>query len=185
MKRLALASLLLASCSSPSAQEANTEVVRQVFEGWVRAAVSGDADKVFAMFSDPYKSNWLFDRLQAGDALIRHWRGELTGRPKTELDLWWGIAKKKGNGREDVLPESVLRQPSLGQLFKSYFLQEAGVVKLQLSRVTISQVFSDDSGVTVAIKNGQGATELYGLINEPDGWKIDNYRQPLNPGGLR
>lgn len=185
MKKFAVVLALAASCSSEPAQQPGTELARKAFEEWVRNAVAGDADKVFATFSDPYKSNWLFERLQASDALARRWRGDLTGRPRTELDLWLGIAKKKGNGREEGLPESVLRDAGLAQLFRGYFAQESGMIRTQLSRIVISQVFADDSGVTVAIKNGQGSTELYGLINQADGWKIDNYRPPLNPGSIR
>jgi hypothetical protein len=49
-----------------------------------------------------------------------------------------------------------------------------------MSRLQIAQVYGDDSGVTVAVRNGVGATELYGMIYERDGWKIDAHRQPLS-----
>ena len=185
MKRIACLLLLAASCSSEPARNADTEQVRKAFETWVSWAVAGDGEKVFSGFSDAYKSNWLYERMEAGDQQARRWRGDLTGRARTELDLWFGVAKKRGNGREEGLPASVLQEPSLALLFKTYFALEAGYVRSQLSRITISQVFADASGVTVAIKNGQNTTELYGMVNAPDGWKIDNYRQPLNSGALR
>ena len=60
-------------------------------------------------------------------------------------------------------------------------MKDYGAIQLQMSRIQIAQVYSDDSGVTVAVKNGVNTTELYGLIYERDGWKIDAHRQPLAP----
>jgi hypothetical protein len=45
--------------------------------------------------------------------------------------------------------------------------------------VAVAQGFADDTGVTIAIKNGAGTTELYGMVAEVDGWKVDAHREPL------
>ena len=155
---------------------------RDMFEDWVRACVAGDAPKVFHGMSDGYKSGWLYDRLNEADSTTRRWRGELSGPARTDLDLWLGVAKKDDTGRESPLPSSVLDHPSLSALFKELFMKDYGGIKMQMSRVSIAQVYADDSGVTVAVKNGLNATELYGLIYERDGWKIDAHRQPLTQG---
>jgi len=57
-----------------------------------------------------------------------------------------------------------------------------GGIRAQMSRLQIAQVYGEDSGVTVAVKNGVNSTELYGLVFERDGWKIDGHRQPLTQG---
>jgi len=177
---------LVASCGGGDASgtlgEARTKSAREAFETWVRAAVEGNAEKTFAMLSDGNKSGWLFDRLEEGDVPARRWRSELTGTARTELDLWWGVARNRDSGRDEPLPSSVLMHPSLAQLFKEYFVRTQEGIRVQMSRVQIAQIYGDDSGVTVAVRNGVGATELYGMIYERDGWKIDAHRQPLSQG---
>ena len=131
------------------------------------------------MFSDAKKSEWLYERLEENDPFARRWRGELGGTARTDLDLWWGIAHTNRNGRTEPLRPSVLDHPSFRNLFKEYFIQPRAPSRPS-SRVEISNVYGDDTGITVAVKCGVGApTELYGLVFEHDGWKIDSYRQPL------
>lgn len=186
MKKFAVLLLgLLSACgggpqNSGTMDESRSRSAREAFENWVRGAVAGDAVKTFAMLSDGNKSGWLFDRLEEGDASARRWRAELTGTVRTELDLWLGVARQRESGRDEPLPSSVLLHPSLGELFTEYFVRTAGGIKVQMSRLQIAQIYGDDSGVTVAVRNGVGATELYGMIYERDGWKIDAHRQPLS-----
>ena len=173
---------VLAPACGPSTYD-RAGSARDMFEDWIRACVSGDGAKVFHGMSDAYKSGWLFDRIEESDSAARRWRGELTGLARTDLDLWLGVARQKSSGRDSVLPPSVLDHPSFEGLFKELFMKDLGAVQLQMSRVQIANVYSDDSGVTVAVKNGLNSTELYGLIYERDGWKVDAHRQPLIPGG--
>lgn len=178
---LALLALVGASCSSSDTID-RKESARLGFEAWVRDCVNGDSTKVFHGMSDGNKSGWLFDRLEESDASARRWRGELTGQARTDLDLWLGVARRRGNGRDEPLPSSVLTHPSLDALFKELFMRTYDGIRLQMSRLQVSDVFSDDSGVTVSVKNGLGSTELYGMVYERDGWKIDAHRQPLTQG---
>jgi hypothetical protein len=169
--------LLAAGCASQEPKQ--TEVAKKTFEEWARSAVAGDAEKTLAMFSDARKSEWLFQRLEENDALARRWRGELSGTARTDLDLWWGMAHRSGSGREP-LRVSVLTHPSFIQLFREYFMQSATAIKNQLSKLEVTNIYGDDTGITVSVRCGAGApTELYGLVYEHDGWKIDTYRQPL------
>ena len=181
---LLILGLLGASCA-PETNESKTKTsARESFELWVHACVDGDWAKVFAGMSDGYKSGWLFDRLAESDSATRRWRGALTGQARTDLDLWLGMAKKREDGREEALPPSVLDHPSFAQLFRELFMRDfnGGGIRTQMSRLQIAQIYGDDSGVTVAVKNGVNSTELYGLIYERDGWKIDAHRQPLMQG---
>ena len=172
---------LVASCSSDPGAPKVLNGAREAFEDWVRACVDGDSNKVFRGMSDGYKSGWLFDRLEELDPETRRWRGDLTGPARTDLDLWLGMAKKHGDGREESLPATVLDHPTFGMLFRELFMRDysGGGIRTQMSRIQISNVYGDDSGVTVTVKNGVKTTELYGLIFEHGAWKIDGHRQPL------
>ena len=180
MRKLAVLLLLAASCAEAPK---NTDIARKAFEDWARAAVAGDAEKTLAGFTDAKKSEWLFERFLENDLIVRKWRGELTGEPRTHLDLWLGVAKRHGNGRAEPLQSIVLDHPSFAQMFREYFVLTAHEIKASFSRMEIAQVFGDDQGVTVAVKSGPGTpTELYELIFERNGWKIHTYKQPLNGG---
>ena len=177
MRRFAAVLLLAAGCASQEAKQ--TDVARKSFEDWAKATAAGDVEKSLGMLSDARKSEWLFQRLEEGDPIATRWRGELTGVARTELDLWWGIAHRSGNGREP-LRATVLAHPSFIKLFREYFTLSAGAIKNQFSKLEVTNAYGDDSGITIAVRCGAGApTELYGLIFERDGWKIDTYRQPL------
>jgi len=181
---LLILGMLAASCASEPANSKTTNIARESFEDWVRACVDGDWLKVFRGMSEAYKSAWLFDRLGESDLDARRWRGELSGQARTDLDLWLGVAKKHEDGREEPLPLSVLEHPTFATLFRDLFMRDwnSGGIRIQMSRLQIAQVYSDDSGVTVVVKNGLNSTELYGLANERGGWKIDGHRQPLMQG---
>jgi hypothetical protein len=178
--------MLAASCSSEqsTSKSQTTDIARQAFENWVRACVEGEWLKVFRGMSDAYKSGWLFDRFGESDSDARRWRGDLSGQARTDLDLWLGVAKRRDDGREEPLPSSVLDHPTFAELFRELFMRDynGGGIRSQMSRLQIARVYRDDSGVTIAVKNGVNSTELYGLTNERDGWKVDGHRQPLMGG---
>jgi len=179
VRRFVTVLLLAAGCASHEPKQ--TDVARKSIEDWARAASAGDADKTLAMLSDARKSEWLFERLEENDPIARRWRGELTGAPRTDLDLWWGLAHRSGSGREP-LRATVLAHPTFAQLFREYFMQSAVAIKNQLSKLEVTNIYGDDTGITVVVRCGAGApTELYGMVYERDGWKIDTYRQPLAP----
>jgi hypothetical protein len=181
VRKLAVLLLLAASCASEAPKQ--TEGARKAFEEWAKAASEGDAEKTLAGFSDANKSQWLFDRLNENDARVRKWRGDLSGAPRTHLDLWWGQAIKHGNGRDEPLRDVVLNHPSFHQLFREFFTLEAKSIQTSLSRAEVTQTYGDDSGVTVLVKSGPGKpVEYYQMIYEGNGWKIDLYKPP-QPGG--
>lgn len=178
-KIAALVLMLAASCATPEATPVQS--ARKTFESWANAARSGDAEKTLDGFSDAKKSEWIYQLLEANDPIARRWRGELTGGPRTQLDLWWGQAHKRGDGRSEVLSAAVLTHPSFVRMFREYFMQTANAIRDQFAKLEVSQVYGDDTGITVVVKCGMGApSELYGLVYERDGWKIDTYRQPLS-----
>jgi hypothetical protein len=181
VRRFAAALVLLAvSCAETPKQ---TDFARRAFEDWAKAAAAGDADKTLAGFTDARKSEWLYDRFLEKDAIARRWRAQLTGEARTHLDLWLGVSDRHGNGRQEPLLPVVLDHPSFAAMFREYFTLTARGIKDSLSKIQITQVYGDDSGVTVAVRSSPGGpTELYGLIYENSAWKIDTYRQPLNGG---
>ena len=144
MKKLGVLLLWsLASCGgaekSSEMDAARSKSARDAFETWVKAAVGGDSAMTFAMLSDGNKSGWLYERLEEGDVSARRWRGELTGTARTELDLWWGVAKQRSSGRDEPLPASVLLHPSLAQLFVEYFVRTESGIRVQMSRLQVAQ----------------------------------------------
>jgi hypothetical protein len=180
VRKFAVMLLLAASCAEAPK---NTEIARKAFEDWAKVASAGDAEKTLSGFTDAFKSEWLYDRFKLGDPITRKWRGELTGEPRTRLDLWLGIAAKQGNGRQSPLPSLVLEDPSFAPMFRECFLIDAQNIKSMFARMEIAQVYADDQGVTVAVRSGPGApVEMYEMVYEHTGWKINNYRPPLNGG---
>jgi hypothetical protein len=181
VRKLAVLLLLAASCASEPPQQ--TEGAKKAFEEWAKAASSGDAEKTLAGFSEGNKSQWLFERLNENDPRAREWRGNLTGAPRTHLDLWWGQALKNGSGRTEPLREIVLNHPSFIKLFRDFFTLEMKSIQTNLSRAEVTNTYGDDSGVTVLVKSGPGKpVEYYQMIYEGNSWKIDLYKPPQAGG---
>jgi hypothetical protein len=177
VKKLAALLLLTASCASEPTKQ--VDLARKQFEEWRSAAVAGDAEKTLAALSDAKKSEWLFELLEENDPRANRWRGELTGGPRTDLDLWWGVAHRTRSGREP-LSAAVLYHPSFAALFREYFTLTASEIRRQMAKLEIIRVYGDDTGVTINVRQGAGArSEMYGLIYERDGWKIDTYSEGL------
>lgn len=181
MRKLAALLLLAASCAAEPLR--HTDLARKGFEEWARSAAAGDAEKTLAGFTDAYKSEWLFERFKQGDLIIRKWRGELTGPARTQLDLWMGVSTRHGNGRQEPLTGAVLDHPSFAPMFRECFVLDAQLIKAMFNRMEIAQVYGDDQGVTVAVRSAPGApVEMYEMVYERAGWKINNYKPPLGGG---
>ncbi len=186
MRHFAAMGLLLALPSCSPAEPTQVETARAAFQDWMKALAEADSARTFRMMSDANKSQWLYERLEENDPPARRWRGDMSERGKadpkaaiarTDLDLWWAQAHKNGNGRDEPLPETVLEDPTFVVLWNEYIKKNANALKFRMSRVQIGQIYADDSGVTVAARTGT-KTELWGLVYERDGWKVDNYREP-------
>jgi len=181
VRKLAVLLVFAASCATPTAKE--TDGARKAFEEWAKAASSGDAERTLAGFSDANKSAWLYERLNENDPRTRRWRGDLTGTPRTALDLWWGQALKNGNGRDEPVSSVVLTHPTFLRMFREYFTAEAQSIQTGLSRAEVTQAYGDASGVTVLVKSAPGMpVEYYQMVYEGNRWKIDLYKPP-QPGG--
>ncbi len=190
MRKLVPALLVLASCDALEPFEKEPvdhevrESARKAFEMWRVAAVHGRSDEVFAGLSVGNKSKWLFDRLQESDSLALDWRAGLSGTSaRTDLDLWWGLCKdefrKYGEPRVTAMPDTVHQE--LLPLWNRIFALQRAAVRGQMERMQVHEVYADSTGATVAVQNVAGGTELYGLVVELNGWKIDHQRQPLGP----
>ena len=181
MRKFALLLVLAASCATETTKE--TESAKKAFEDWAKAASSGDAERTLEGFSDANKSQWLFTRLNENDVRTRKWRGELTGPPRTSLDLWWGQALKHGNGRDEPLTSLVLGHPTFVQLFREFFTLEMQAIQSNLSRAEVTRTYGDDTGVTVLVKSAPGKpVEYYQMVYEGNSWKIDLYKPPQAGG---
>ena len=180
MRKFAVLLALAASCA---AEPKATDSAKRAFEEWAKAASAGDAEKTLSGFSDANKSQWLFDRLNENDPRAKRWRGDLTGEPRTALDLWWGQALKNGSGRNEPAPALVLSHPTFIALFRVFFTAEAKSIQTGLSRAEVTQTYGDDSGVTVLVKSGPGMpVEYYQMVYEGNSWKIDLYKPPQGGG---
>jgi hypothetical protein len=189
MRRAAFAAAIAAAAGATACEpfdpvEASHESVRQealqAFDEWRRAAAEGRAEETFLRISERLKSQWVFARLQEGDPLIRAWRGALVGAARTDLDLWWEHCRKYPQERVEILPETVLREPSLARLWKDYFAQQAAEVKFQMSRLEVVDAYVDPTGVSILVRNAFGRQEMYELVPEGGMWRVNHHR--VGPG---
>jgi len=181
VRRSAIVLLLLASCAGQEAKE--TDGARKVFEEWAKVTAEGDADKNLSGLSDSFRSQWIYQLLEENDPPARRWRGALTGAPRTDLDLWWGVAHEKRDGRAEPLRATVLEHPTFRALYREYFERNARGIKAQFSKLEVLKVYGDNTGITVNVRCGAGSpTEMYGMIFD-GAWKVDTYKEGL--GGPR
>jgi hypothetical protein len=180
IRYLASALLLFALPGCAGGPPSVEEAALAEFKAWVAASAEGKAEESFQGLSDSYASEWLFEMSAGNDRIFRDWRGGLTGTVRTDLDIWIEHCKKTRarTGRADRAPGTVLQHPALVALWKSYFAVNAKAVALQMSRLEVLKAYGDDTGVTIAVRGVSQKTELYGLVYDRGGWKIDNYRQP-------
>ena len=175
MRNCVVLVLLSASCAGNSLQDA----AREAFEQWRQALLTGDAEKTFQMMSTGLKAQWLFESLKAEDPEAREWRRVLAGSSRTDLDLWLEFNRSHPNQRAVGLPATVSGHPSLQELYRRYFTQELAIWRQRYSAIKVSEVWTDASGASIAVRNTQGTTEMFQFVPEPDGWKLDHHKGAL------
>jgi hypothetical protein len=175
-----LACLASAACEDlPPDRTFETAEVRLAFEGWTRTIQKGDAPAVFAGMSLAFRSQWLFDLLKGGEARAHAWRRSLTGEARTGVDLWYNFHKDKDVPRVPTLDGALLNSPAVVAVWRDIFAESADEMKRQMSKLQISEVYQDGGGVTVLVKNVVGETEMYEMVAEGGGWKINHHRRAL------
>ena len=168
--------VLAASCASMPPAE---EQVRAAFEAWRAAAAAGDAAATFRGMTGGFKSEWIFNRLMARDPLVEDWRARMEGGPRTDLDLWLEHQRRYKEGRVASLPASVLGHPSILKLWEDSFSRDKDAVKVQFTGLSIARVYIDETGATVVAHSLVQKSEMYAMVPDVDGWKVDGHREGL------
>jgi hypothetical protein len=60
-------------------------------------------------------------------------------------------------------------------------MQSLARVRQEFSTLKVAEVYADDTGASIAVRTTVGTTELYQLIPEGAGWKIDHHRSSIRP----
>jgi hypothetical protein len=176
--------ITLAACEDlPPERTVGQHQVEDAFNTWLDALVAGDAVTSFRMLSDGNKSQWLFDLLKGEDRAAHAWRLKLEGKPRTDVDLWYTYFKDKPNDRVERLSTSVLDSPAVLALWKETFDGQKEGIRQEMSRMKVTDVFADGAAATVTVVNAIGKPEMFQLIIERGGWKVDHHKQGSGPAG--
>ncbi len=178
MRRPFAALLLAASCSAMAARQVE---VREAFERWRDAVASGDAEETVRGLSAGFKSDWMFRLLSGGDPQATDWRVRLEGPARTDLDLWLEHQKKHYAGRAATLPATVLAHPSLDRFLVEYFGRAREELKFQFADLVVANVYVDETGATVEVRNRLRGSEWYNMVVEAGLWKVDGHFVGIRP----
>jgi hypothetical protein len=176
----------LAACEElPPERDSKQIQVEDAFLAWVNHLIKGNADAAYRGLSESYKSQWLFTLLRREDRAAHAWRLKLEGRARTDVDLWWSYFRDKNDGRVEKLSTALLDSPGVLELWRNSFEEDKEAVKLQMSRLQIAEVFADPAGASIVVRNIEGKTEMYQLIVERGGWKVDHHRDSVQDSQRR
>ena len=167
----------LAGCEDLPAERTPAEQqVEDAFQDWLDALIDGDATTSFRMLSDGNKSQWLFDLLKGEDRTAHAWRLKLEPQVRTDVDLWYNYFKDKKADRVDRLPSTLLDTPGVFAVWKATFDGQRENIRLEMSRIKVTSIYTDGGGATVTILNAINKSEMYQMIIERGGWKIDHHK---------
>ena len=177
MKRFAAVfALLLVSCEPFPGENEMLGDARYSFEGWRGLVIDGKMTECVHMMTESYKSQWIFDLLTKGSHNALTWRSRMTGRERTDLDLWFPEAGKDSSaGRVATLPPTVLAEPTLDPLLVSYLVAEKSEIGSQFRRLTVKLVSPDENGVSIQVVNHLGDPEMYEMVIENGMWKVNGH----------
>ena len=153
--------------------------VEDAFMAWVNHLVKGNSDAAYRGLSEQNKSQWLFALLRGEDRAAHAWRLKLEGRTRTDVDLWLNYFKDKRDGRVEKLPTSLLDDPGVLDVWRTTFESQKEVIRIQMSRLQISEIFTDAAAASIIVRNIEGKTEMYQMVFERGGWKVDHHRQSV------
>lgn len=167
----------LAACEPlPPELDSRRILVEDSFVAWVNHLRAGNADASFRGLSDANKSQWLFELLRREDPVAHQWRLKLEGRARTDVDLWLNYFKDKNDGRPEKLSAELLDSPGVLAVWRATFEDQKDAVKTQMSNLRVLDVYTDDAAASVIVRNVVGQTEMYQLVFERGGWKVDHHR---------
>jgi hypothetical protein len=167
----------LAACEElPPDTDAQKLQVEDAFVAWVNQLVKGNADAAYRGLSEANKSQWLFDLLKRGDRTANAWRLKLEGRARTDIDLWLNYFKDKSDGRPERLPTEVLDSEGVLAVWRTTFEEQKDPIKVQMAKLRILEIYTDDAAASVIVRNVVGKTEMYQMVFERGGWKVDHHR---------
>lgn len=185
MKRFAAALTAVALCACdalPPERTPDQTVVEDAFMDWVDALVVGNATAAYLGLSELNKSQWLFDLLRGEDRGAHDWRLKLDAQTRTDVDLWYNYFKDKAADlRVQKLGSSVLDSPEILALWRRTFDGQKESIRLQMSKVQVTEVYTDGAAASLTVRNILGKTEIYELIFERGGWKINHHRAAVEP----
>lgn len=171
----------LAACEElPEDTDSRKLVIEDAFMAWVNHLVKGNGDAAFRGLSEANKSQWLFDLLRREDRAAHAWRTQLQGRTRTDIDLWLNYFKDKSGARVEKLPTELLDSEGVLNVWRQTFEEQKDAVKVQMARIRVLEIYMDDAAASVIIRNVVGKTEMYQLVFERGGWKVDHHRGQVN-----
>jgi len=170
-----LAVALVACEEFPPERTAAQIGVEDAFLTWVDHLTKGDADAAYRGLSEQNKSQWVFRLLKAEDRAAHAWRLKLEGRTRTDVDLWLNYFKDKTNVRVEKLPSSLLDDPGLLEVWRTTFESQKDIIRIQMSKIQISEVFAEPAVASITVRNIEGKIEMYEMVFERAGWKINHH----------
>ncbi len=179
MRKMIAVFALLASCEPfPNEADAQQEDAKIAFERWKDFMIAGKVRECLEMMTLSLRSQWVYDRMNEGDHTALMWKTRLQGGARTDLDLWYSQAGlDTTRGRVTTLPGSVLADPSLTPLLLGYLQDAQPEIARDFKQLKVTQVSTDQMGVTVVIRNRANEPEIYGMVDEGGSWKVDGHRK--------
>lgn len=174
--------LALAACEDLPPEATPEEMrVEDAFHAWLDALAAGDAATSWRLLSEGNRSQWLFDLLQAEDRTAHAWRLKLQGQTRTDVDLWYSFHKDRKIDRVARLPTSLLDDPSVYAVWKTTFDAQRENIRQEMSKIKVTKVYTDGSNATVTVLNAVSKPEMFQLVIERGGWKIDHHKEGVSP----
>lgn len=174
---------VLAGCEDlPAERTPAQQEVEDAFQDWLDALTGGDAATAFRMLTDGNKSQWLFDLLKGEDRAAHTWRLKLEGQARTDVDLWYNYFKDRGSDRVSPLSTAILDSPGVFAVWKETFDSQREAIRLEMSRLRVSTIYTDGAAATVTVLNAINKAEMYQMVIERGGWRIDHHKAGAGPG---
>lgn len=178
MRKFVALFALLVSCEPfPVDNEMVVGDARDAFEYWRGLVVDGKMREVIQTMTVSYKSQWVYDLCSTGAPGTAEWRARMTGIARTDLDLWLSKGgEDTSRGRVQDLPDTVIAEPTLQPLLVSMMEREKAAIASEFRRLQVVKVSADNHGVSILVHNQAGEPEMYEMVLEGGGWKVNGHQ---------